>query len=63
MSADEIEALEKAAIAVMAVTLTRSTLAAYKELSAAHDGILPENLKADLQQRGFDIDALESDCG
>lgn len=60
-TADEMVALETAAIALMSVNLARYTQAAYKKLAEAHNGAIPEPLKADLREHGFDIDALESD--
>jgi hypothetical protein len=60
-SKEEIEALETAAVALMAVNMGKATQRAYGQLSSAHNGNIPEKLKAKLQSMGFDVDTIQQD--
>lgn len=61
LSDTEQQALETAAIALMAANLTSALKASYKKLADAHNGNIPEDVKNDMLAHGIDMDSLESD--
>ena len=61
ISKEEIEALETATIALMAVNMGKATQRAYGQLSSAHNGNIPDELRAKLQSIGFDVDTVHRD--
>lgn len=61
LSDTEQQALETAAIALMAANLTSALKASYKKLADAPNGNIPEDVKNDMLAHGIDMDSLESD--
>ncbi|WP_164102260.1 hypothetical protein [Candidatus Laterigemmans baculatus] len=63
LTESEVEAMEHAAIAIMAVNIGRASQRAYASLMNAHNGCISQSVMAGLRARGIDVDALESDTG
>ncbi len=61
LAEDEHQALETAAIALMAANLTNALQTSYKKLADAHNGNIPDDVRNDMLARGIDIDSLETD--
>ena len=61
ISKKEIEALETATIAILAVNMGKATQRAYGQLLSAHNGNIPDELRAKLQSIGFDVDTVHRD--
>ncbi len=57
----EQQALETAAIALMAANLTNALKTNYKKLADAHNGNIPEELRNNMLAHGIDIDSLEAE--
>jgi hypothetical protein len=61
LSETENQAIETAALALMAANLTNALKSSYAKLSAAHNGNIPDSVKRDMLAHGIDIESLESD--
>jgi len=61
LTPDEVQALETAAVSLMAVHSGLAIQRAYMKLAAAYQGEIPEHVKDDMRAHGMDIDALETD--
>ena len=57
----ERRALHRAAEAYLLVYQRRQLLVSFAKLLHAHNGTLPESVKADLRRRGLDPDALAAE--
>lgn len=61
LSDAEQQALETAAIALMAANLTNAIKSSYKKLADAHNGNIPADVRNEMLAHGIDMDSLESD--
>ena len=61
LSDAEQQALETAAIALMAANLTNALKTSYQKLADAHNGNIPDDVRNDMIAHGIYMDVRESD--